>query len=212
MIPQDERDFALCLADIREFLRDLDDRGVVIGGVAVAILAEPRTTGDVDLTVLCSIDDLPRLMSAAAKHALNPRLLDSEAMARRTRMVLLVHEPTGLQVDVSLGIMPFEVEMVRRARTHVVKDIEVILPTPEDLIIMKAVAHRPKDLIDIESIAQAHPDLDFQRVERWLQDFGRVLETPGLWDQVDRLIRPATLDDKSKHPAIPRQPRRSAKG
>lgn len=196
MIPQDERVFALCLADIRGFLRDLDDRGVVIGGVAVAILAEPRTTGDLDMMVLSSIDDLPRLMSAAAKHGLEPRFLDTERMARRTRVVLLVHEPTGLQVDVSLGIMPFEVEMVRRARTHIVRDIEVILPTPEDLIIMKAVARRPKDLLDIEAIAQAHPDLDRPRIRRWVQEFGRVLDTPDLWDQVERLIRPDARESK----------------
>jgi hypothetical protein len=201
MIPQDERVFALCLADIRGFLRDLDDRGVVIGGVAVAILAEPRTTGDLDLMVLSSIDDLPRLMRAAAKHGLKPRSPNAETIARRTGVALLVHEPTGLQVDVSLGILPFEAEMVRRALIHVIKDIEVILPTPEDLIIMKAVAHRTKDLLDISAIAQAHPDLDFRRIQRWLQEFGRVLETPDLWDQVDRLIRPDAGRSPSDRPA-----------
>lgn len=42
----------------------------------------------------------------------------------------------------------------------------ICLPTPEDLIILKAVAHRPKDLLDIRTLIEtgtsgrsAHPAL-----------------------------------------------------
>ena len=34
------------------------------------------------------------------------------------------------------------------------------LPIPEDLIIMKTIAHRPKDLLDIQAILDSHHDLD----------------------------------------------------
>ena len=36
---------------------------------------------------------------------------------------------------------------------------------PEDLIIMKAIAHRPKDMLDIESIITSHPKLDRKRIQ-----------------------------------------------
>jgi hypothetical protein len=44
--------------------------------------------------------------------------------------------------------------------------IESRLPTPEDLMILKSVAHRPKDLPDITEIASRHPDLDGAGIER----------------------------------------------
>lgn len=38
--------------------------------------------------------------------------------------------------------------MVERAGTKSFANLSLRLPTPEDLIVMKAIAHRPKDLED----------------------------------------------------------------
>lgn len=60
------------------------------------------------------------------------------------------HEESGVDVDISLGL-PFEVEAVERSSEHQVGTLTTRLPTPElILIILKAVAHRPKDMLDIE--------------------------------------------------------------
>jgi hypothetical protein len=62
------------------------------------------------------------------------------------------------------------------------------LPTPEDLIIMKAVAHRPKDLGDIQAIAASHPRLDTQRIQYWVEQFGEALDLPDLWKSILELL------------------------
>jgi len=62
------------------------------------------------------------------------------------------------------------------------------LPTPEDLIIMKAVAHRPKDLADIQAIAANYPDLDKERIRFWVVQFGEALDLPELWIQILKLL------------------------
>lgn len=43
---------------------------------------------------------------------------------------------------------------------------------------MKAVAHRPRDLSDIESLLDAHPKADTRRILRWLREFSVALEKP----------------------------------
>jgi hypothetical protein len=199
-----------CLAAVRQLIARFGDRGIVIGGVATSLIARPRLTVDVDVVMLVSVVDLPQLIAAAESLGLSLRRPDGAAFARAHRVLLLQHDQSGTNLDISLGALPFEIEAVNRGVTTSFSSVEVILPTPEDLIIMKAVAHRPKDLLDIEAIAQAHPDLDFQRIRRWLQDFGRVLETPDLWDQVDRLIRPAATNGASDRPAMAPARRRSA--
>ena len=94
------------------------------------------------------------------------------------------HSPTDIDIDILLGILPFEQEMVERASTKSFADLSIRLPTPEDLIIMKAIAHRPKDLEDIQTIADKYPNLDRKRIEEWVKSFGEVLEMPELWNEV----------------------------
>src|SRR5581483_9368379 len=84
-----------------------------------------------------------------------PRVPDALTFAREARVLLLRHAPTGIDVDVALGSLPFEEEALRRARAVRVARVSVPLPTPEDLIIMKAVAHRERDLLDIDGLLAA---------------------------------------------------------
>jgi hypothetical protein len=53
---------------------------------------------------------------------------------------------------------------------------------------MKAVAHRPKDLADIQAIAANYPDLDKERIRFWVVQFGEALDLPELWIQILKLL------------------------
>ena len=59
----------------------------------------------------------------------------------------------------------------------------------EDLIIMKAVAHRPKDMADIAALVDANRDLDLAQIEIWVRQFAEVLELPEVWDDLAVLLR-----------------------
>ena len=80
-----------------------------------------------------------------------------------------------------------ENEIVKRSQSLSLGGVQLRLPTPEDLIILKAVAHRPKDLLDIESVLATQPGLDKEYIRTWVQQFAEALEMPELWD--DLLIR-----------------------
>lgn len=177
------------LSAVQQLLERFDNQGVIIGGVAVSLLGAPRLTADVDVVILLSVHRLPDLLRAAAELGLVPRIAEAEQFARRNRVVLLQHEASGINVDISLGMLPFEDEVVARSSAHRVGDLELRLPTPEDLIILKAVAHRPKDMLDIAEIIKSHPHLDRMRVERWVRDFSVALEAPQIWEDVAQLLR-----------------------
>ena len=65
-----------------------------------------------------------------------------------------------------------------RAHWAELSGVRLPLPLPEDLIVMKAVAHRPQDLTDIEAILAAHPKTNLRRVRRWVREFAAALEIP----------------------------------
>jgi hypothetical protein len=176
------------LVALQRLLARFDDRGMVIGGVAASLLGKPRLTADIDAVMLVSTDDLPRLIEAAAQEGLAPRIADAEKFARRNRVLLLRHQDSSIDVDISLGMLPFEVEAVERSTLYPVGEVAIRLPAPEDLIIFKAVAHRPKDLLDIQAIIASHPDLDRERIRYWVREFGQALDMPELWDDIARWL------------------------
>ena len=63
------------------------------------------------------------------------------------------------------------------------------MPAPEDLIIMKAVAHRQRDLIDIEAILDAHPKLNLKRIRKWVKEFSSVLEMPEILKDIEKMLK-----------------------
>ena len=177
------------LAAVQHLLTRFQEKGIIIGGVAASLLGRPRLTADVDVVMLLSLDDVPYLLDAAKQEGLLPRLSDVADFARRHRVVLLRHQATGIDVDISLGIIPFEEEAVERGVLHRVGTLDVRLPTVEDLIILKAVAHRSKDLLDIQALIESHPDLDHRRIQRWVREFAEALEMPELWDDIAAWIK-----------------------
>jgi predicted nucleotidyltransferase len=178
------------LESLQKLLSRFDDRGVIIGGVAVSVLGKARYTEDIDAVFLLSTKDIPRLLEAASEEGIEPRIENATEFARKNRVVLLKHVISNTNIDISLGVLTFEQEMVERSVVHQVdKALQIRLPTPEDLIILKAVAHRPKDLEDIRILANKYPNLDIARIEKWVKQFGDVLETPDLWDEVKLLMK-----------------------
>ncbi len=175
---------------VQRLIDEFENRGIIIGGVAVSLLGRPRLTADVDIVLLVSVDDLPRLIRAAEQEGFTPRIEGVENFARRNRVVLLKHDASGIDVDISLGALPLEVEAVQRSQMVRAGSLQVRVPTVEDLIILKAVAHRPKDGLDVETLVQANPKLDRERIEFWVRQFADVLEMPELWsDLADVLAR-----------------------
>src|ERR1051325_6896310 len=135
-----------------------------------------RFTVDLDAMFLASIEDVSHILDLAKKEGIEPRTNKVMEFARKSRVLLLRHSASGASIDISLGVLPFEEEVVERSKLHEIGMLSVRLPTPEDLIIMKAIAHRPKDLIDIQTIIDSHPELDVDRIRHWVKSFADILE------------------------------------
>lgn len=185
---KDIEPFRATIEAVQRLLVKSDNRGVIIGGIAVGFLGKPRLTADVDALFLLSVDDIPQFLETARVENIQPRIPNAEEFARKNRVLLLQHSPTHTHIDISLGILPFEEEMVARGIVRSTSTLSIRLPTPEDLIIMKAIAHRPKDLEDIRTIIDKNPILDTDRIKNWVNSFGKILEAPTLWEEIADLF------------------------
>lgn len=177
------------LKDLTAWLKSRRVPGMVIGGIAASLLGRPRATRDIDVVVWINLEACKSFLETSEEYGFSPRIKKVLDFVKKNRVLLMRHRPSGIDVDISLGSLLFEEEAIQRAVEKRIKGVRVSLPTPEDLIIMKAVAHRPRDLADIESILDANPGLDLKRVRLWVKEFGRVLEMPELLEDVEKIIR-----------------------
>lgn len=188
--PEGIEPFLEPLESLQRLLSHFNERGVIIGGAAVSILGKARYTEDIDAMFLLSIKDIPQLLKAASEEGIEPRIDNAAEFARKSRVVLLKHVISNTNIDLSLGVLPFEQEMVERSVVHQVDAaLQLRLPTPEDLIILKAIAHRPKDMEDIRILADKYQNLDVTRIEKWVKQFAEVLEMPSLWDDIAGILK-----------------------
>lgn len=176
------------LPDLLAWWRAERVRGMVIGGLAASLLGEARSTVDVDAVVLLDDDRWQAFYDTGPQFGFAPRLEDALAFARQSRVLLMQHRQSGINIDISFGGLPFEKEAVEQAIALDVGGVMVPVATPEDLIIMKAVAHRAQDLLDIQQLLEVHPKLDVKRVRRWVRDFAEVLEMPEILADLERLL------------------------
>lgn len=186
------------LPDLIRWWESANVRGIIIGGLAVALLGRPRVTRDIDAMVILPEAQWQDFMMAARAFGFVPRCADALAFAREARVLLLRHEATAVDVDIAFGMLPFEEEAVSRARNVEVAEVSVPLPTAEDLIIMKAVAHRDRDLTDIDGLLAAHPNIDLGRMRRWVRTFADALEMPELYEDLERRLSQRAVRPRRK--------------
>ena len=202
--------FLGALADLTEWLEAAGVRAMVVGGVAASILGRPRATRDIDALAVVPDGQWDRLLESAKAHGILPRIENPLEFARRTRVLLLRHTESAVDIDVILGALPFEADAVSRATVHDLSGVRVRLPQVEDLLIMKAIAHRPQDLRDIEGLLDMYPDASVESVRRFVQEFAIAAELLDLPVEFERLLaqrksRPTPVPD-APAPASERKP------
>lgn len=172
--------------EVHEFFTKEDIPYVIIGGIALQRWGEPRFTRDLDVTILVNPDEEERIVKKILS-AFSPRIPDSLNFALKNR-ICLVKSSDGYEIDISLGIPGYEEEVIRRAtECKIEKGCFVKICSAEDLIIHKAVAGRPQDLSDIESIIIRQGDrLNVRYIRKWLREFSELLRMPEIHKRFEK--------------------------
>lgn len=189
-LPEEISPLAEPLVATCELLARCGQSGMIIGGVALALVARPRQTNDVDATIWCPDDSfIDGLLKLAKQLGLEPRRRDAAAFARASRVILLQHVRTKIGVDVSLAEIPFEKSALGRKQRSQAGPLAIPHCSAEDLIVMKLIAHRDQDLLDAANTVRYAKRLDRRRVLRWVRELAKILETPDLVEEAERLLR-----------------------
>ncbi|MGL4595275.1 MAG: nucleotidyl transferase AbiEii/AbiGii toxin family protein [Thermoguttaceae bacterium] len=175
--------------EIADFFQKHKWNYAFIGGIAVLRWGDVRTTTDVDVTLLTQYISEEHYIESIVTNFV-PRIPDAVDFATKNRIILVTAQ-NGIPLDISLGGLLFEEEMIERSSPHFFTD-EYSLRTcsAEDLIVFKAFADREKDWSDIDSIfTRQLGHLDFSYIIRQLTPLCEMKETPEILYKLQKKMK-----------------------
>jgi hypothetical protein len=153
---------------------------MVIGGIAVIARGVRRFTADIDAAVRGDEIQVNTLIAALAKKRIVPRTADAELFARESLVLLMRHEPSGVDFDISFAWTEFEHEAIAAATVAAFGSVKVPMARPEDLIVFKSIAGRGKDMDDVSALLALYPQLDVARVRARVRELSSLADAPEL--------------------------------
>lgn len=153
----------------------LEEHGLpyaVMGGLAVRVYGVPRPTYDVDFTVSINRESLPGFYASIEEAGFQvPEQYRSGWVDQVAGLPLvkfqLLHRGEKIDVDIFLAETPFLKSVLERRELEKVEGRDVYVVTAEDLILLKLIAHRPRDLIDIADVRFTQGELDEAYLREW---------------------------------------------
>lgn len=164
----------------------LDHAGVAHafgGALALAYVAEPRGTVDVDVNVFAPPEEIDGALEALAPVGLVPEQERTDWLP--IAGIRLRNPSDPFPVDVFPSLDPAYALIEARVVEHPFGPDRRLLPflSAEDLTLFKLSFGRPKDWVDITGIAAAVPRLDVEYIEQQIV----ALRGPSMYPRLARL-------------------------
>jgi uncharacterized nucleotidyltransferase DUF6036 len=148
---------------------------MIIGGQAVLIYGEPRMTRDIDVTLGVGPESLAELLAFAEASKWHVLVESPEEFVPRTLVLPCIDPASGIRLDFIFSHSVYEEQAMKRVKRIEMGNAAVCYASPEDVVVHKVIAGRPRDLEDVRSILLKNPGLDRGYIRNWLAQFDRSL-------------------------------------
>jgi|GEM_PF-797929 len=158
----------------------------LFGAQAVALYGVPRTTADVDVTLLWT-SEVGAVLEALRRSGIET-LVEDMAFIERARVIPAHHPASGWRVDIVLGGAGLEQQIAAEAVEMRVEKLKVPVLRLEHLLVLKVLAQRPQDLADVARLLEIRGDVvRFDEVMELLSALEAGLGESGLLDTFERV-------------------------
>ena len=177
------------LAALGEAFSHIGVRWYLFGAQAAIIHGSARLTGDVDVTVDLADHGTRECVRALRQRGFELRVREVDDFVSRTRVLPFVHRASGIPVDVVLAGPGIEEQFLERAEQRFVGSVSVPVAKMEDVVAMKVLAGRPKDLEDAVVMLASAGMVDVRLIRATLRLLEHALDQSDLIPQFDRALR-----------------------
>ena len=180
------------LTAIAKALKGARVRWYVFGAQAVVAAGAVRVTADIDITT----EDVPvgllRRVLEKAGFVLRSDIDGVEALIEHHRILPLAHAATGMQLDVVRAGPGPEEGMLERVVHRRVGKASIPFVSTNDLLVLKTLAGREKDLEDIRALVRsARAEIDVAVVRERLDEIAALIDDSALRPLFDEQLKRA---------------------
>ena len=170
------------------FLNNQKLNYLVIGGIAVSVIGEPRETVDIDFCIFIKKMSVKDFLDKASQNGFS---VDKETMLNRVKSTGCFSIMNGaVRIDFLVASHKLEKSAFNRNILIEMHGVKAYYPTPEDLILLKIVPARLRDLADAENIAKRYSGkLDEKYLKRWAQKLSDEAQDMRIYNEVERLLK-----------------------
>jgi hypothetical protein len=171
------KEVADTLHDFVQVLEAFQVPYAIMGGIAVRVYAIPRSTQDVDITVVCTDEILQKLLTSIEQRGYSVDDVYKTGWKDSVAGMPLVkckRYMGSYPIDVDLFVCEsaFQRSLMKRRRREMAEDQEYWLVSPEDLILLKLVAARLRDFSDAGDVLFMQGQLDEAYMRHWAIELG----------------------------------------
>lgn len=161
------------LMDIVDLCEELQLEYVIMGGIAVRVHGIPRPTYDVDFQMSIDESSLHRFFDQAEARSYEINSIyrtgwrDEVGAMPLVKMQTFLAEGQSVDVDIFISETAFQNSLMRRRLSIEFEGRRLFFVTPEDLILLKLIANRPRDLGDVGDVLFMQGQLDETYMKHW---------------------------------------------
>lgn len=142
--------------DFKEWLSLLTEKKVeylLVGGYAVALHGIPRTTGDMDIWINNSQENLEKLIHCLELFGFSELKINVEDLLKPYAIIQLGYPP--VRIDIITGVDGIDFETAYRNKTSINQDgLNISLISLDDLILNKTSSGRSIDKMDVKKLVK----------------------------------------------------------
>lgn len=113
------------LAGLASAMRQLDARWCLLGAQAAVVHGRPRMTADIDVSVELGVHSVRTMLDALAGWGFAPAFAFDDAFVTATRVVPVVHQTSGMPVDIMLAGPGLEELFIGAAEPTAIAGVEI---------------------------------------------------------------------------------------
>lgn len=160
----------------------------IIGGIAAGILGEPRFTADVDVDIVIDKKDVPGFLGKTTKAGFKVPVKKCLKSAEQVGVFQISFG--DYHIDFIIASTDLEEQAYKRRKSIQLHGVKAFFPSPEDLILMKLIPGRDKDLLDAKGVIIRHKGkLDTQYLKTWAMTLCDEAQDMRIWQALNNLLK-----------------------
>ena len=170
------------------FLNSGEYNYILIGGIAASTIGEARVTVDVDVDIVITKEELPDFLNKAKKAGFNVSV--KKCMESAEQVGVFQISLGDYHIDFIIASTDLETQACARRKAIRLHGIKAFFPTSEDLILLKLIPGRAKDIADVEGLIARHGDkLDIEYLKTWAMKLCDEAQDMRIWQVLNGLLK-----------------------